>query len=184
MSCAEWEEVQAFSSAARVYPSRRPRQSEIATALIPVNWNRLERCVRSRCCCSCAQDCWAAHVFWCRVSFWPLSMAADMSRFAKGTDSIPSLDLGHSVAKQNSTILMERGLVGMVLGLCPSPKIVLEWVSKNWSEQVLSTFYFLLWYGFFCFHFWNYWRWRFVLQIWTILHGFQGIVSFPLDPRI
>jgi hypothetical protein len=69
------------------------------------------------------------------------SMAAGMRRFAKRTDSIPTLDLGNSVEKQNSIILMERGLVGNFLGTWPNPKIVLKWVSKNLNEQVPSIFF-------------------------------------------
>jgi hypothetical protein len=45
------------------------------------------------------------------------------------------------VAKQNSIILTERGLVGKFLGLWPSPRVVLEWISKNWNDQDPLDFY-------------------------------------------
>jgi len=68
-------------------------------------------------------------------------MVVGVRRFVKRTDSILGLDMGHFVEKENTTILTERGLVGNFLGLWPTLKIVLEWVTKNWSEQSPSTFY-------------------------------------------
>jgi hypothetical protein len=53
------------------------------------------------------------------------SLSAGQRRFAKRVDSIPILDLGHSVAKKNSIILTKRSLVNKFLGLWPNPRIVL-----------------------------------------------------------
>jgi hypothetical protein len=68
--------------------------------------------------------------------------SVDMGRCAKRVDSIPSLDLlGNSMAKHNSIILKEHGLVDKFLGLWPSPRVVLDWISKNWPEQDPLDFY-------------------------------------------
>jgi hypothetical protein len=78
------------------------------------------------------------------------------SRFVKRSDSIPNLDLGFTVAKQNSIHLKEKSLIGKFTGHWPNPKTVQEWVSKNWV--VSNLFFVLLWEWILCVFIWKYRR--------------------------
>jgi hypothetical protein len=68
------------------------------------------------------------------------SLPIDERMFSKRVYSIPSLNLGHYVVKQNSIILMEGGWVGKFLGLWPNPIIVLEWISNNSTKWAPSYY--------------------------------------------
>jgi hypothetical protein len=70
------------------------------------------------------------------------SLSAGHNRFSKRVHSIPIMDLGHSVAKKNFIILTKRSLVSKFLGLWPNPRIVLEWISKDWNEQDPTTVFY------------------------------------------
>lgn len=103
-------------------------------------------------------------------------------RFAKRVDFIPNLDLEHSMANQHSIILLERDLVGKFLVLWPSPRTVVEWISKNWPKQDPSTFY--CGKGFFVFLFKTIEDRDHIFRSGPYFIGFQGVVSSPLDPRL
>jgi hypothetical protein len=50
------------------------------------------------------------------------------SRFVKKSNSIPNLDMGFSVEKQNAIHLNEKSLIGKFTSHWPNPKTIQEWV--------------------------------------------------------
>ena len=52
-------------------------------------------------------------------------------RFVKRADPIPKMDMTSLEAKNKIVLLHERGLVGKLIGIQPSPQAIQEWTIEN-----------------------------------------------------
>jgi hypothetical protein len=61
---------------------------------------------------------------------------ATQQKFVKKMDSIPSVALPEEEICKAALNLAERGLIGQFTGLWPSPKLVEEWIQRNWKPLI------------------------------------------------
>jgi hypothetical protein len=58
------------------------------------------------------------------------------SKFVKKMDDIPKVQVHADSSRPLVLKIVEHGLVGQFMGIWPSPRVVSEWVDKNWSPLI------------------------------------------------